>query len=110
LILRYEKDGYNCLHQDLYGEIVFPFQLVCLLSSPGVDFGGGEFVLVEQRPRSQSKAEVVPMNQGDGIVFTTIDRPEKGRQGYYRIKVRHGASRVTWGVRYALGVIFHDAK
>jgi hypothetical protein len=101
LILRYEAGGYNCLHQDLYGELAFPFQVVCLLSRPGRDFSGGEFVLLEQRPRSQSKVEVVPFGQGDGIIFTNAERPEKGRRGYYRVKIRHGASRITRGVRYA---------
>jgi uncharacterized protein len=110
LILRYETGGYNTLHQDLYGEVYFPFQTLFLLSSSGDDFKGGEFVLVEQVPRAQSKAIVLKLNRGDGLVFTTNFRPVKGTKGYYRATMKHGISAVTEGVRFALGVIFHDAK
>ena len=110
LLLHYEKDGYNCLHQDLYGEVAFPFQLLGFLSRPGEDYEGGEFLLVEQRPRAQSAAEVVPGAQGGLVFFTTRIRPVRGGRGYYRANVRHGVSRVRRGTRYTLGVIFHDAK
>jgi hypothetical protein len=110
LVLHYEAGGYNCLHQDLYGEIAFPLQMVFLLGQPGQDWEGGEFLLVEQQPRAQSKAEVVTANQGQGIIFTTRYRPVKGSRGYYRVNLRHGVSRVHSGTRYALGIIFHDAK
>jgi len=110
LILHYEAGGYNCLHQDLYGEVAFPLQMVFLLGQPGRDWEGGEFLLVEQQPRAQSKAEVVPANQGQAIVFTTRYRPVKGSRGYYRVNLRHGVSRVHRGMRYTLGIIFHDAK
>jgi hypothetical protein len=110
LVLRYEECGYNCLHQDLYGEVAFPLQVVVVLSRPGVDYTGGEFVLVEQRPRAQSAAEVVPAAQGALVVFTTRLRPVASRRGHYRVGVRHGVSRVRTGTRYALGIIFHDAK
>ena len=109
LLLRYEAGGYNCLHQDLYGQIAFPLQAVFLLDQPGVDFTGGEFLLVEQRPRAQSAAEVATLQQGDGLVFTTRYRPMAGSRGYYRVNVRHGVSRVRSGLRHTLGVIFHDA-
>ncbi len=109
LILRYEAGGYNTLHQDLYGEIYFPFQVVLALTQYGRDFEGGEFVLMEQIPRAQSKAEVLIPNQGDAIIFTTNFRPEKGKKGYYRASMKHGISEVKSGVRYALGIIFHDA-
>jgi hypothetical protein len=110
LVLHYEAGGYNCLHQDLYGEIAFPLQMVFLLGQPGQDWEGGEFLLVEQQPRAQSKAEVVTANQGQGIIFTTRYRPVKGSRGYYRVNLRHGVSRVHSGTRYALGIILHDAK
>jgi hypothetical protein len=110
LMLHYETGGYNCLHQDLYGEIAFPLQIVFLLGQPGCDWEGGEFLLVEQQPRAQSKAEVVTASQGQGIVFTTCFRPVKGARGYYRVNLRHGVSRVHRGTRYTLGIIFHDAK
>jgi hypothetical protein len=104
LVLHYEAGGYNCLHQDLYGEIAFPLQMVFLLGQQGRDWEGGEFLLVEQQPRAQSKAEVVTANQGQAIIFTTRYRPVKGSRGYYRVNLRHGVS------RYTLGIIFHDAK
>jgi hypothetical protein len=110
LILHYEKDGYNCLHQDLYGEVAFPLQMVFLLGQPGRDWEGGEFVLVEQQPRAQSKAEVVAAGLGQAIIFTTRYRPVKGSRGFYRVNLRHGVSRVLRGTRYTLGIIFHDAK
>jgi len=110
LLLRYEAGGYNCLHQDLYGEIAFPLQMTCLLSRPGADFTGGEFFLVENRPRAQSRGEVVPLTQGQIVVFTTRERPARGTRGTYRVALRHGVSRVTSGLRYTLGIIFHDAK
>jgi uncharacterized protein len=110
LMLHYEAGGYNCLHQDLYGEIAFPLQMVFLLGQPGRHWEGGEFLLVEQQPRAQSKAEVVTANQGQGIIFTTRYRPVKGSRGYYRVNLRHGVSRLHRGTRYTLGIIFHDAK
>ena len=110
LLLQYGPDDYNCLHQDLYGEHVFPLQVAILLSEPGRDFSGGEFVLTEQRPRMQSRAEVVPLNQGDAVAFAVHVRPVKGARGYYRVNMRHGVSRIRSGHRYTLGVIFHDAK
>jgi uncharacterized protein len=110
LLLRYEAGGYNCLHQDLYGDVAFPLQMTCLLSRPGTDFTGGEFLLVEQRPRAQSRGEVVPLEQGQIVIFTTRERPVRGARGTYRVNLRHGVSRVTSGRRYTLGVIFHDAK
>jgi hypothetical protein len=110
LMLHYETGGYNCLHQDLYGEVSFPLQMVFLLGQAGRDWEGGEFILVEQQPRSQSKAEVVSGNQGQAIIFTTRYRPVKGARGYYRVNLRHGVSRVHRGSRYTLGIIFHDAK
>jgi uncharacterized protein len=110
LMLHYEPGGYNCLHQDLYGEIAFPLQMVFLLGQPGRDWQGGEFLLVEQQPRAQSKAEVVAADQGQAIIFTTRYRPVKGTRGYYRVNLRHGVSRVHRGTRYTLGIIFHDAK
>lgn len=109
LILRYEAGGYNTLHQDLYGEVYFPFQVVFVLSQAGIDHEGGEFVLTEQIPRAQSKAEVLHPNQGDAVIFTTNYRPVKGSRGYYRAKMKHGVSEVKSGVRYSLGIIFHDA-
>ena len=110
LLLHYEVGGYNCLHQDLYGEIAFPLQLTGFLSRPGADYAGGEFLLLEQRPRSQSRGEVVPTAQGEIVIFTTRDRPVRGTRGYYRAVMRHGVSRITAGSRYTLGVIFHDAE
>ena len=110
LVLHYEAGGYNCLHQDLYGEIAFPLQMVFLLGQPGRDWEGGEFLVVEQQPRAQSKAEVVAASQGQAIIFTTRYRPVKGSRGYYRANLRHGVSRVHRGTRHTLGIIFHDAK
>src|SRR6266478_321735 len=110
LMLHYEVGGYNCLHQDLYGEIGFPLQMVFLLGQQGRDWEGGELVLVEQQPRAQSKAQVVVADQGQAILFTTRYRPVKGLRGYYRVNLRHGVSRVHRGTRYTLGIIFHDAK
>jgi hypothetical protein len=110
LLLRYEPGGYNCLHQDLYGDVAFPLQMTCLLSRPGEDFTGGEFLLVEQRPRAQSRGEVVPLAQGQIVIFATRERPVRGARGPYRVTLRHGVSRVVSGERYTLGVIFHDAK
>ncbi len=109
LILRYEVAGFNTLHQDLYGEIYFPFQIVFVLTQHGLDHDGGELVLTEQVPRAQSKAEVVIPNQGDAVIFTTNFRPAKGTKGYYRANMKHGISEVKSGVRYAMGIIFHDA-
>jgi uncharacterized protein len=110
LVLHYEAGGYNCLHQDLYGEIAFPLQMVFLLGQQGRDWQGGEFLLVEQQPRAQSKGEVISANQGQAIIFTTRYRPVKGSRGCYRVNLRHGVSRVHSGTRYTLGIIFHDAK
>jgi hypothetical protein len=109
LLLRYGPGDYNCLHQDLYGEHVFPLQVAVLLSAPGRDFTGGEFVLTEQRPRMQSRAEVVPLAQGEGVVFAVHHRPVQGTRGPYRVTLRHGVSRIRGGRRHTLGVIFHDA-
>ncbi|MBL7850440.1 MAG: 2OG-Fe(II) oxygenase [Cyclobacteriaceae bacterium] len=109
LILKYEEGGYNTLHQDLYGEIYFPFQVVILLTAPGRDHEGGELVFVEQLPRAQSKATVIAPHQGDAVIFTTHFRPVMGGRGWYRSKMKHGVSPVTRGTRYACGVIFHDA-
>jgi len=110
LLLHYEAGGYNCLHQDLYGEVAFPLQLTCFLSRPGLDYTGGEFLLVEQRPRAQSRAEVIHGEQGEIVIFSTRYRPVSGTRGYYRASVRHGVSRVLSGSRHALGIIFHDAR
>ena len=109
LMLRYETGGFNTLHQDLYGDVYFPFQVMILLSQPGKDHTGGEFVLTGQIPRAQSRAEVVQPNQGDAVIFTTNFRPVRGSRGYYRAKMKHGVSEIRSGVRYALGIIFHDA-
>ena len=110
LLLKYEADDYNCLHQDLYGEQVFPLQTTILRSRPELDFTGGELVLTEQRPRMQSRPEVVPLRQGDAVVFTVSQRPVRGVRGVYRVHHRHGVSRVRSGHRHTAGIIFHDAK
>src|SRR5690606_2776277 len=110
LLLQYGVDDYNCLHQDLYGEQVFPLQVALLLSEPGRDFEGGEFVLTEQRPRMQSRAEVLPLRQGDAAIFAVHHRPVQGARGPYRVNLRHGVSRVRAGRRHTLGIIFHDAS
>jgi hypothetical protein len=110
LLLQYGPDDYNCLHQDLYGEHVFPLQVAILLSEPDKDFTGGEFVLTEQRPRMQSRPEVVPLRQGDAVAFAVHHRPVQGTRGFYRVNLRHGVSRLRSGRRHTLGVIFHDAK
>ncbi len=110
LILRYGPGDWNALHQDLYGEVFFPFQIVCVLSRRGVDYDGGEFVLMEQRPRAQSRAHVLTPTQGAFVIFPTRERPARGRSGYHRVGMRHGVSTITQGSRTALGVIFHDAR
>ncbi|MBB5702265.1 hypothetical protein FHS76_002143 [Ochrobactrum daejeonense] len=110
LILQYVEGDYNCLHQDLYGDIFFPLQVAVLLSEPGRDFTGGEFVLTEQRPRMQSRAEVVPLQQGDAVIFAVNDRPVRGTRGDYRVRMRHGVSRIRSGMRHTLGIIFHDSR
>ena len=110
LLLQYGAGDYNCLHQDLYGEHVFPLQLAVLLSAPAADFGGGEFVLTEQRPRMQTRVAVVPLTKGDAVVFAVNSRPVRGTRGDYRVKLRHGVSKVTEGHRHTLGIIFHDAR
>jgi uncharacterized protein len=110
LLLRYGQGDYNCLHQDLYGEHVFPLQVTLLLSRPGEDFSGGEFVLTEQRPRMQSRAEVVPLRQGEAVIFPVHHRPVAGTRGTYRVNMRHGVSRLHAGRRHTLGIIFHDAR
>jgi len=109
LQLQYRADDYNCLHQDLYGDLVFPLQLTVLLSEPEREFTGGEFVITEQRPRMQSRVEVVPLRQGDAVVFAVNQRPVQGSRGIYRVKMRHGVSRLRSGMRHTLGIIFHDA-
>jgi len=110
LLLKYGAGDFNCLHQDLYGEIVFPFQVTCFLSQRSEDFDGGEFVLAEQRPRRQSRAEVLTPERGDAVIFSVHHRPVRGARGYYRANLRHGVSTVRSGERYTLGIIFHDAK
>jgi hypothetical protein len=109
LLLKYGPGDYNRLHQDLYGELHFPLQMTILLSAPGRDFSGGEFVLTEQRPRAQSRVEVVPLQQGEAVIFAVNFRPVRGGRGFYRVTMRHGVSRVRTGERYTLGIIFHDA-
>jgi len=110
LLLRYESGGYNCLHQDIYGDVVFPLQLTCFLSRRGVDYTGGDFLLVEQRPRAQSRGEAIATQQGEIVIFATRHRPVEGARGVYRGAMRHGVSRIISGSRYTLGVIFHDAR
>jgi hypothetical protein len=110
LILRYETGGYNCMHQDLYGAIAFPLQFTCVLSRRGEDFEGGEFLLLEQRPRAQSRAEAITLDRGEAIIFPNRYRPVRGARGFYRVNVRHGVSRLRAGQRYSLGIIFHDAN
>jgi hypothetical protein len=110
LLLQYQADDYNCLHQDVYGEHLFPLQVAILLSEPGRDFSGGEFVMTEQRPRMQSRAEVVPLGQGDAVAFTVRSRPCRGTRGVYRVNLRHGVSRIRAGRRHTVGIIFHDAS
>ena len=110
LLLQYATGDFNCLHQDLYGDLAFPLQFTILLSRPGSDFTGGEFVLTEQRPRMQSRVEVVPLQQGDAVVFAVNNRPVQGARGVYRVNLRHGVSRIRSGQRYAIGIIFHDAR
>lgn len=110
LLLQYVAGDFNCLHQDLYGDLAFPLQVAILLSEPGEDFVGGEFVLTEQRPRMQSRVEVVPLRQGDAVAFAVHNRPVAGAKGTYRVNLRHGVSRVRSGLRHTVGIIFHDAK
>lgn len=110
LILQYQKGGYNAMHQDLYGEVFFPMQLVFMLDEPGVDYEGGEFILIEQKPRAQSRAMVLKPAKGDMLLFTTSYRPAKGSKGYHRVSMKHGVAEITGGKRRSLGVIFHDAK
>ncbi|OAB41616.1 2OG-Fe(II) oxygenase [Paenibacillus glacialis] len=110
LILKYEVGGYNCLHQDLYGDVYFPFQVVFALNEKEVNYTGGEFLLVEQRPRAQSRGHVITLEQGAGLIFPTNNRPVAGSRGYYKTILRHGVSTITSGTRYSLGIIFHDAK
>lgn len=110
LLLHYEAGGHNCLHQDLYGEVAFPLQITGFLSRPGIDYSGGEFLLVEQRPRAQSVGEAIVPSQGELVIFATRDRPAAGKRGHYRVSMRHGVSRVRSGTRYTLGVIFHNAR
>ena len=109
-MLRYGQQDYNCLHQDLYGEHVFPLQAAVLLNTPRQDFDGGEFVLTEQRPRMQSRATVVPLSKGDAVVFAVNSRPVRGTRGHYRVNMRHGVSTLRSGRRHTLGIIFHDAQ
>lgn len=110
LMLKYGPGDYNCLHEDLYGDLVFPLQLTVLLSDPATDFAGGEFLLVEQRPRRQSRGEAITLGQGEAVIFAVSDRPVAGARGYYRARMRHGVSTVGRGERFTLGIIFHDAR
>ncbi|MED3687388.1 2OG-Fe(II) oxygenase [Peribacillus butanolivorans] len=110
LILKYEAGGYNCMHQDLYGDVYFPFQVVFTLNQRGVDYTGGESILVEQRPRAQSRGHVITLEQGEALLFPTNHRPVEGKKGYYKNTMRHGVSTLQSGVRYGMGIIFHDAK
>ena len=110
LLLRYRTGGFNCLHQDLYGDVAFPLQVACLLDRPDEDFTGGEFLLMEQRPRMQTRAEAIRLSRGEGIVFPTRERPVRGTRGFYRAQLRHGVSRIHSGRRTTLGIIFHDAR
>ena len=110
LLLKYGEGDYNCLHRDLYGDLVFPLQVTVLLSAPGTDFTGGDLVLTEQRPRMQSRVEVVPLQQGEAVIFAVHERPVRGTRGVYRVAMRHGVSRIRSGQRHTLGIIFHDAK
>ncbi len=110
LLLQYGPGDFNCLHQDLYGDLAFPLQVAILLSQPGEDFTGGEFVLTEQRPRMQSRAEVVPLTRGDAVIFAVHNRPVQGTKGHYRVNLRHGVSRLRSGKRHAVGIVFHDAR
>jgi uncharacterized protein len=110
LLLHYEAGGYNCLHQDLYGDVAFPLQVAVFLSEPDVDYTGGAFLLVEQRPRAQSRGEALLPRRGELVIFATRERPVRGRRGYYRVNLRHGVARIRTGRRYTLGVIFHDAR
>jgi hypothetical protein len=110
LLLRYEEGGYNCLHQDLYGELAFPLQVVFVLSRLGQEFQGGDFLLIEQRPRAQSRGEAIVVDQGEALIFPTRHRPVSGTRGFHRVNVRHGISTLRSGTRYSLGIIFHDAK
>lgn len=109
LLLRYQAGDFNCLHQDVYGEHVFPLQIAILLNQPSVDFAGGEFVLTEQRVRKQSQVEIVPLQQGQGVIFPVRQRPQQGIRGFHRVDMRHGVSRIRYGRRHTLGIIFHDA-
>ena len=110
LVLHYEAGGYNCLHQDLYGDVAFPLQITAFLSRRGVDYAGGDFLLVEQRPRAQSRGEAIHTEQGELVIFPTRHRPARGARGFFRTTMRHGVSTIAWGTRYTLGIIFHDAK
>ena len=110
LLLHYTAGGNNCLHQDLYGDVAFPFQVTGFLSRPAIDYSGGEFLLVQQRPRAQSVGEAILPSQGELVIFATRERPVRGKRGYYRVNMRHGVSRVRSGTRYTLGVIFHNAR
>lgn len=110
LLLKYEAEDYNCLHQDLYGDLAFPLQATILLSAPEEEFAGGEFLLTEQRPRMQSRGEVVTLRQGEAVIFAVSQRPVQGKRGVYQVTMRHGVSRLKSGRRFSLGIIFHDAK
>ncbi|MEP0932292.1 2OG-Fe(II) oxygenase [Leptolyngbya sp. PL-A3] len=110
LLLKYKAEDYNCLHQDLYGEMAFPLQVAIALSQPNQDYTGGEFILIEQKPRAQSRAHAITLNQGDAIIFAVHHRPVQGSRGFYRVNLKHGVSTIKSGQRYCLGIIFHDAK